>query len=102
LSRVRNQEKSDMKTTESRRRITIRPTMARILQNQKDLTAHLESLCVFVNTAGRPILQDKLRELWKRVMKKSGLSYRRMYKTRHIFASWALAAGEAPSGLPVH
>lgn len=29
-------------------------------------------------------------------MKKSGLPYRRMYETRHTFASWALAAGETP------
>ena len=29
-------------------------------------------------------------------MKKSGLLYRRMYEARHTFASWALAAGEAP------
>jgi integrase len=29
-------------------------------------------------------------------MKKSGLSYRRMYETRHTFASWALALGETP------
>ena len=29
-------------------------------------------------------------------MKKSGLKYRRMYETRHTFASWALAAGETP------
>ncbi len=29
-------------------------------------------------------------------MRKSGLPYRRMYETRHTFASWALAAGESP------
>ena len=29
-------------------------------------------------------------------MEKSGLMYRRMYETRHTFASWALAAGESP------
>ena len=29
-------------------------------------------------------------------MKKSGLPFRRMYETRHTFASWALAAGESP------
>ena len=29
-------------------------------------------------------------------MKKSGLIHRRMYETRHTFASWALAAGETP------
>lgn len=44
---------------------------------------------------GRPILQDKLREVWARVLK-TDLIYRRMYETRHTFASWALAAGETP------
>ena len=95
-SRVRNVEKSSLKTEESRRAIAIRPVMAKILEVQKRLTAYRQSPYVFLNRGGRPILQDKLRELWERVMKKSGLPYRRMYETRHTFASWALAAGEAP------
>jgi len=96
LSRVRNREKAELKTAESRRRIDIRPSMREVLESQRELAAKLESPYVFVNTHGRPILQDKLRELWMRVMKKSGLPYRRMYETRHTFASWALAAGETP------
>lgn len=96
LSRVRNKEKKTLKTEDSRRSIAIRPVMAKILEDQKKLSAHFDSPYVFVNTQGRPILQDKLRELWTRVMKKSGLKYRRMYETRHTFASWALAAGESP------
>ena len=63
---------------------------------QKGMAGKYSSPYVFVNTQGRAILQDKLRELWGRVMKKSGLPYRRMYETRHTFASWALAAGETP------
>jgi integrase len=51
---------------------------------------------VFINTHGRPILQDKLRELWSRAMKKSGLKYRCMYECRNTFASWVLGAGELP------
>jgi integrase len=31
-----------------------------------------------------------------KAMRKSQLPYRRMYETRHTFASWALAAGESP------
>ena len=96
LSRVRNQEKTELKTVESRRSIVMRPTMAKTLEEQKNLTAGFLSPYVFINTQGRPILQDKLRELWTRVMKKSRLKYRRMYETRHTFASWALAAGETP------
>ena len=29
-------------------------------------------------------------------MEKSGLLFRRMYETRHTFASWALSKGETP------
>jgi len=95
-SRVRNLEKACLKTEESRRCLPIRPAIAEILEAQKKLTADFQSPYVFINTYGRPILQDKLRELWERVMTKSGLPYRRMYETRHTFASWALAAGESP------
>jgi integrase len=96
LSRVRNQEKTTLKTEDSRRSIAVRPAMAETLEAQKQLTAGFESQYVFINTEGRPILQDKLREHWSRIIKKSGLKYRRMYETRHTFASWALAAGETP------
>jgi integrase len=96
LSRVRNVEKSDLKTDGSMRRIEIRPSMQKVLHAQKKQTAALESPYVFLNLEGRPILQDKLRELWARAMEKSKVPYRRMYETRHTFASWALAAGESP------
>ena len=96
LSRVRNLEKNDLKTECSRRSIAIRPAMAKILEAQKQGSEAFDSPYVFVNTQGRPILQDKLREMWARIMERSGLKYRRMYETRHTFASWALAAGESP------
>jgi integrase len=60
------------------------------------MTQKFNSPYVFINTEGRPILQDKLRETWARVLKKAGLPQRRMYETRHTFASWALAGGETP------
>ena len=96
LSRVRNYEKDDLKTHESRRRILLRPTLKHILNQQKELTKEMQSPYVFINSYGRPILQDKLRELWAKVMRKTDLPYRRMYETRHTFASWALALGETP------
>ena len=96
LSRVRNQEKSDLKTSESNRRIEIRPSLRKILEEQRIQTADYQSPYIFINTENRPILQDKLRELWMRAMKRSLLPYRRMYETRHTFASWALTAGESP------
>jgi integrase len=96
LSRVRNLEKAELKTAASNRRIEIRPSMKKVLEEQQTLMANLRSSYVFLNMEGKPILQDKLRELWMRAMKKSQLPYRRMYETRHTFASWALAAGESP------
>ena len=96
LSRVYGREKADLKTEESRRRIQIRPGIQAWLDKQRELTGHFDSPYVFVNTQGRPILQDKLREVWARIMKKTSIPYRRMYETRHTFASWALAAGETP------
>ncbi len=96
LSRVYNREKADLKTEESRRRIQIRPGIRNSLEKQRKMAKRFGSPYVFLNTLGRPILQDKLREVWARVMKKCGLPYRRMYETRHTFASWALAAGETP------
>ena len=94
LSRVRNIEKDDLKTGLSRRSIAIRPAMAETLRVQKEMTQRFSSPYVFINTEGRPILQDKLRETWARVLTKAGLSQRRMYETRHTFASWALSGGE--------
>jgi len=96
LSRVRNREKEDLKTESSRRRIDIQSGMRHVLLKQWEQTKDLNKPYVFINTFGRPILQDKLREMWARVIKKSGIRYRRMYECRHTFASWALAAGETP------
>ncbi len=96
LSRVRNLEKEDLKTEESRRMIEIRPCLQTVLESQWELSKHLESEYVFLTPTGTPIIQDRLREQWARAMKQSGLRYRRMYETRHTFASWALGAGEMP------
>jgi integrase len=70
--------------------------MRQVLEEQRKLMANFNSPYVFLNMEGRPILQDRLRELWKRAMAKSGVPYWRMYETRHTFASWALGKGEAP------
>jgi len=96
LSRVYGREKAELKTEGSRRRIKIMPSIQKWLDEQRKMTESFGSPYVFINTRGRPILQDKLGELWVRVMKKTDLPHRRMYETRHTFASWALAAGEKP------
>jgi integrase len=95
-SRVRNVEKRDLKTPESNRRIEIRASMREVLAIQEARTACFDSPYVFVNMAGRPCVQDSLRWHWVKAMEKSGLPFRRMYETRHTFASWALSKGETP------
>ena len=96
LSRVRNREKADLKTPESNRRLEIRPSMRQILEVQRKQTVHFQSEYVFVGSKGLPCVQDTLRGHWVRAMEKSGLPFRRMYETRHTFASWALLKGETP------
>lgn len=96
LSRVRNREKEDLKNEYSRRQIQLRPAMVEVLERQWEQTKHFDSPYVFLTPIGTPIIQDRLREHWKRAMDESGLRYRRMYETRHTFASWALGAGELP------
>jgi len=85
-----------LKTPESNRRLEIRPSMRQILEAQRRETAPFQSEYVFLNTKGLPCVQDSLRWLWVKAMGKSGLPFRRMYETRHTFASWALSKGETP------
>jgi len=66
------------------------------LEQQKTQTADCQSPYVFINTQRRPVNQVTLYGVWMTAMKKSGLPIRRMYETRHTFASWALAAGASP------
>ena len=96
LSRVDNRVKADLKTEESRRSIEIRQSMRDVLETQRQMTKHFDSPYVFVNTQGNPVNQGTLSKQWRAAMLKSNLRYRRMYETRHTFASWALAAGETP------
>ena len=51
---------------------------------------------MFINSKGRTIQQENLGKRWRWALSKAGIDYRRMYETRHTFASWALAAGEVP------
>jgi integrase len=93
---VRKVEKADLKTPGSFRRIELRPNTIETLKRQWELSEGFGQDYVFVNSEGRPIQQENLGKIWRRALSKAGLRYRRMYETRHTFASWALAAGEAP------
>lgn len=97
LSRVRKLEKADLKTEQSVRRIELRPQIVETLQRQKEMTKKYQQPYIFLNTKCGPVQQETLgKKIWKPAMEKSGLRYRRLYDTRHTFASWALAAGESP------
>lgn len=96
LSRVNNVEKTELKTEASRRMIHLRPTLAKILAEQKELTRDFKSEYVFLNMDGKVINQTNLGLVWNLAMEKSGLTHRRMYETRHTFASWAMSLGETP------
>ncbi|MBN2122822.1 MAG: tyrosine-type recombinase/integrase [Deltaproteobacteria bacterium] len=97
LSRVRKREKGDLKTAGSIRRIELRPAMRETLRKQRELTAGYDQPCVFLHTKGGPIQQENLgKKIWAPALEKSGVAHRRLYKTRHNFASWALGSGESP------
>ena len=95
-SRVRKLEKADLKTQESVRSIELRPEIRKTLERQRKLASKWAQPYVFVNSEGRPIQQENLGKIWRRALSKAGVPYRRMYETRHTFASWALGFGESP------
>ena len=52
---------------------------------------------VFLNQYGRPLISDSVNfHVWKKGLKKAGLSERTLYQTRHTFATLMLDAGELP------
>ena len=52
---------------------------------------------IFLNQYGRPVLPDSMNQhMWKVTLKKAGLADRRLYETRHTFATLMLDAGELP------
>lgn len=97
LSRVPTGEKKELKTASSNRRIEIRGPIRKILEEQKELSKGYDSEYVFLNTFGGLAHRNQLYCIWKQALERAGVEHRRMYETRHTFASWALAAGEQPS-----
>jgi integrase len=52
---------------------------------------------VFLNQYHRPVLPGSTNEhVWKPVLRKGGLEERRLYETRHTFATLMLDGGELP------
>ena len=56
-----------------------------------------KSVYVFLNNYNFPLLPTSVSgRIWKPALKKAGLDIRRLYETRHTFATLMLDAGELP------
>jgi integrase len=94
-TRVRKEEGSP-KTKRSVRDISMLPPVAKAMKDQKKYTLD-KSEYVFLNQYGRPVLPDSVNQhIWKTTLTKAKLADRRMYETRHTFATLMLDAGELP------
>jgi len=84
------------KTKRSVRDVTMLPPVVEAMRDQRRYTMG-KSEYVFVNQYGRPVLPDSMNQsIWKKTLEKAGLADRRMYETRHTFATFMLDAGELP------
>jgi len=94
-TRVRGEEGSP-KTKRSIRDIIMLPPVVEAMRGQRKATMG-KSEYVFLNQYGRPLLPDSMSQhIWKITLKKAKLADRRMYETRHTFATLMLDAGELP------
>jgi len=54
-------------------------------------------LLVFPRDDGRPLVyRDFIRSLWRPLLRRAGLPYRRYHSTRRSYATWLLEAGTDP------
>jgi integrase len=94
-TRVRGEE-GIPKTKKSIRDIQMLPPVIEALRDQRKYTMG-KSEYVFLNQYGRPLLPDSVNQhIWKPALKKAGLEKRRLYETRHTFATLMLDGGDLP------
>jgi len=94
-TRVRGEE-GRPKTKRSTRDVDMLPPVVEALRDQRKYTMDKSSY-VFLNQYHRPLLPDSMNQhVWKPALKKAGLEARRLYETRHTFATLMLDAGELP------
>lgn len=84
------------KTPSSKRRIPMFPPVRVAMELQKPYSYSDELNYVFVNENQRP-LGKHIDLMWKRACQRAGVRHRPPRQLRHSFASWCLAAGEAPA-----
>jgi integrase len=94
-TRVRGEE-GRPKTKRSTRDIKMLPPVVEAVRDQRNTTMG-KSEYVFLNNYNLPILPTSVSgRIWKPALKKAGLPVRRLYETRHTFATLMLDAGELP------
>jgi len=94
-TRVRGEE-GRPKTKRSIRDIDMLPPVVEALRDQRKYTMG-KSKYVFLNQYHRPPLPGSTNDhIWKPALRKAGLEERRLYETRHTFATLMLDGGELP------
>jgi integrase len=85
------------KTESSIRNIDMLPIVETALKRQYERTGKHKSGFVFLTTRGKPYRYiTSMCDRWKALLAKCGFSYRKIYNTRHTFASIMLSEGEIP------
>jgi len=95
-SLIRGRLEGDTKTIESSRDVPmLGPVRDALIDQRERVPSGVE--WVFCNQMGSPIdLQNFTNRVWRPLLKKLGMKYRRPYQTRHTAATIMLASGEAP------
>jgi integrase len=94
-TRVRGEE-GRPKTKRSVRDIKMLSPVVEALRDQRKYTMG-KSEYVFLSKYNSPLLPTSVSgRIWKRALKKAGLEKRRLYETRHTFATLMLDGGELP------
>ncbi|MDR2034815.1 MAG: site-specific integrase [Helicobacteraceae bacterium] len=95
------QTRSDGKITDPKSRSSVRdidmlPIVEEALRRQYEQTGKKTGF-VFLTQRGKPYRYiTSMRDQWKRLLNKSEMEYRKIYTTRHTFASVMLSEGEKP------
>ncbi len=84
------------KTESSKRIVPIFDELLPYLYSQKEITKNYKSSYVFLSRYGTPFNDgNRIRDHhWKRLLKKLGIPYQRLYDTRSSFATMMLSSGK--------
>lgn len=88
---------STPKTPSSTRKIDLLPTLAQFIKEEKQKRGAKDEDFIFKNKRGGMIFNFQLSHLnfeYKNLLKNLNIAHRRIYNTRHSFASWFISKGE--------